>query len=64
MDELTIYETQTITARISPDGKTAVLTFRPHSLPPVSIQFPVEALGRLIQQATRELAQATQAGKA
>jgi hypothetical protein len=64
VDKLTIYETQAMMARVTPDGKPAVLTFQPHGLPPVSIQLPAEALGRLVQQATRELAQATQAGKA
>jgi hypothetical protein len=64
MDKLTIYETQAITARITEDGKTAVLTFRPQGLSPVSVQLSREALERLVQQATRELAQAAQAGKA
>jgi hypothetical protein len=64
MQNMTIYETQAMTARITEDRKVAVLTFKQHGLAPVSIQMPVEAFERFLQQATRELAGATQAGKA
>jgi hypothetical protein len=64
MEQITIYETQAMTARLTADGTRVAVTFKPHGGLPVSVQMPRASFERFVQQATRELAQATRPDKA
>jgi hypothetical protein len=64
MDRITIYETPAMTVRLGDDGRSAVITFKPHGNLPVTVLLPREGLTRFLAQASAELAQAVQADKA
>jgi len=55
MDQLTIYAVSAIKADIH--GDQAIVTFKPHGHPGVSVQMTRDALRRFVEQATRELSQ-------
>ena len=49
MDEMTIYHTNVMKADVSNDR--AIITFKPHGKPPVSVQIPLVAFLQFLSQA-------------
>ena len=52
---ITIYQTRMIDVDLSEDGRTAVLTFKPQSAPPVSVQLSRAAFEAFLQRAAEAI---------